>query len=114
MPKGRWVPKVWRATLVQRVPVGPPAPPEPVVEGSSTVLVGQDGWLYLMGEFYKECYPVTPPTEVIQGLQRLQSILAATGRKLVLPLAPDKSPAEPDGIRHEKAAAGAARSGLVG
>jgi len=74
----------------------PPAPPEPVVEGSSTVLVGQDGWLYLMGEFYKECYPVTPPTEVIQGLQRLQSILAATGRKLVLTLAPDKSTAEPD------------------
>ncbi len=73
----------------------PPVPPEPAVEGSSTVLVGQDGWLYLTGEFYKECYPETPPAEVIQGLQRLQAILAATGRRLVLTLAPDKSTAEP-------------------
>ena len=72
----------------------PPVPPEPPVPSTSLVVGGKDGWLYLAGEFYKECNPGQPPANVIAGLQRLDSILTASGRKLVVALAPDKSAVE--------------------
>jgi alginate O-acetyltransferase complex protein AlgJ len=69
----------------------PPVPPEPPVPSTSLVVGGKDGWLYLAGEFYKECNPGQPPANVIAGLKRLDAILSASGRKFVLALAPDKS-----------------------
>jgi hypothetical protein len=69
----------------------PPVPPEPPVPSTSLVVGGKDGWLFLAGELYKECNPGQPPANVIAGLKRLDAILTASGRKLVLALAPDKS-----------------------
>lgn len=73
----------------------PPPAPEPAVPSNSVVTVGKDGWLFLTGEFYKECEPGQPSEQVISGLARLQQILAASGRKFVFTLAPDKSTVEP-------------------
>jgi hypothetical protein len=73
----------------------PPPAPEPPESSNDEVTVGQGGWLYLTGEFYKECEPGQPPTTVIANLQRLQKILAASGRTFIFTLAPDKSAAEP-------------------
>lgn len=64
--------------------------------GTSAVLGGKDGWLYLNSEFFAECNPTTPRADVVNGLRRLQSILAASGRKFVFTLAPDKSTAAPE------------------
>jgi hypothetical protein len=73
----------------------PPLPPEPQAPSTSDVVGGKNGWLYLTAELFKECNPVTPTAQVISGLQRLNSILTASGRKFVLTLAPDKSTVEP-------------------
>ncbi len=73
----------------------PPPAPEPNESSNNEVTVGQGGWLYLTGEFYKECERGQAPATVVADLSRLQQILAQSGRSLVFTLAPDKSTAEP-------------------
>lgn len=73
----------------------PPPLTESFPADSSVVTVGKDGWLYYTDEFYMECYDATPPTQVVAGLKRLEKILAASGRKFVFTVAPDKSTADP-------------------
>jgi alginate O-acetyltransferase complex protein AlgJ len=73
----------------------PPLPPEPAAPSTSEVVGGKNGWLFLTSEFLKECNPGQPRAQVIAGLQRLNSILTASGRKFALTLAPDKSTVEP-------------------
>jgi hypothetical protein len=73
----------------------PPTPPAATVTGTGSVLVGTQGWLYYLDEISNECNPISPPSAVISGFRRLQSILAASGRQFVFSLAPDKSTVDP-------------------
>ncbi|MFN2538412.1 MAG: hypothetical protein ABR549_09700, partial [Mycobacteriales bacterium] len=62
--------------------------------GSSTnqqVLVGDEGWLYFMDDFNAACSPKIPLKQVIAGVQRLNKMLADSGRRLVITVPPDKS-----------------------
>lgn len=74
----------------------PPAAPEPSIPGNADVMIGKSGWLYLNGEFESECNTTVAGRQVvIDGLRRLQSILARSGRRFVFTIAPDKSTADP-------------------
>jgi alginate O-acetyltransferase complex protein AlgJ len=59
------------------------------------VLQGKDGWLYFMDDYNKACSPEIPLTQVLAGVKRLNSMLRAAGKRLVLVVPPDKSTADP-------------------
>lgn len=59
------------------------------------VLEGKQGWLYFLDDFNRACKPDLPLPEVLAGVQRMNDLLAASGRRLVLAVPPDKSTADP-------------------
>jgi hypothetical protein len=88
----------------------PPLPPEPKVAGSSTILVGDDGWLYLTLEFYRACNRREPVQQAIAGLRRLQRIVKRSGRSFALSIAPDKATAEHEHLPSDNPYAGCYRT----
>lgn len=63
--------------------------------GNQQVLIGDHDWLYFMDDFVEACSPKIPLKTVIAGAQRLSTMLADSGRRLVLTVPPDKSTADP-------------------
>jgi hypothetical protein len=63
--------------------------------GNAQVLIGDQDWLYFMDDFNEACSPKIPLKTVIAGVQRLDRMLTASGRRFVLTVPPDKSTADP-------------------
>lgn len=61
-----------------------------------SVLRGGDGWLYSGKDFSFACEPARDLDAVFAGYRRLISILNASGRRVVITVAPDKSTVVPD------------------
>jgi alginate O-acetyltransferase complex protein AlgJ len=59
------------------------------------VLAGKNHWLYLSDDFNKACQPETALSTVMAGVKRLDAMLHAAGKRLVLAVPPDKSHADP-------------------
>jgi alginate O-acetyltransferase complex protein AlgJ len=57
---------------------------------ANQIIPGRDGWLFLGDEFTAACHPELTITQVISGLRRLDQIITASGRKLVILIPPDK------------------------
>ncbi len=65
--------------------------------GSSRVLVGKDGWLYLASDAASACErPNGPPQWVLDNLARLDQVLTKAGKTFVFAVAPDKSSMVPE------------------
>jgi alginate O-acetyltransferase complex protein AlgJ len=75
---------------------GEPAPVSPVVKGDH-------GWLYLTQDFTSACKPAWSIPTVLRGLRRLDSIISASGRRLIVVVPPDKSTIERAEIPHDYA-----------
>ena len=60
------------------------------------VLPGEKGWLYFYDDFNKACAPEISLDKVIAGVRRLDAMLKASGRQLVITVPPDKSTADPE------------------
>jgi hypothetical protein len=87
-------------------PIGPvgqvPTPPPPVTDplnGGQTdfsqVIEGKNGWLYYSQDMTSKCEPDQPISATISDLAKLRQAVEASGRTLILAIAPDKSTAEP-------------------
>jgi hypothetical protein len=61
----------------------------------SQVISGTDGWLYLAQDMTAKCDPTQPVSATIAALEQLRQAIDASGRSLVLVVAPDKSTAVP-------------------
>jgi hypothetical protein len=57
---------------------------------ANQVVAGRDGWLFLGDEFTAGCHPQLTLSQVTSGLRRLDQIITASGRKLVILIPPDK------------------------
>nr|WP_242613352.1 hypothetical protein [Herbihabitans rhizosphaerae] len=73
-----------------------PTPGVPGTEGFRRVIEGSDGWLYFGYDTDAKCQPTKPLAESIAGLNRLRDAITASGRKLVLVVAPDKTTMVPE------------------
>jgi hypothetical protein len=77
-------------------PVGPidQAPPpgqrQPGVDYSQ-VIVGSDGWLYYAQDMIAKCVPDQPLATTVGELVQLRTAIEASGRSMVLVVAPDKT-----------------------
>jgi hypothetical protein len=58
------------------------------------VLRGDHDWLYFMDDFAEACTPKIPLKQVIAGVQRMNQMLTASGRRFVITVPPDKSTVE--------------------
>ena len=72
------------------------------------VIAGSDGWLYLGGDVTGPCNPRSSVDEIIGSLQRLHAAIAASGRTMVLAVAPDKSTMVPEHLPDRYAGEGCA------
>jgi hypothetical protein len=89
---------------------------------ANEVIPGRNGWLFLGDEFTAGCHPQLTLAQVTSGLRRLDAIVTASGRRLVVLIPPDKDtidgrflPANvPDGpcAEHEKALRASALASL--
>lgn len=61
----------------------------------SPVIAGTNGWLYLAGDMTAKCAPTRPLNTTIAALRQLRAAVDASGRSLVLVVAPDKSTVVP-------------------
>jgi alginate O-acetyltransferase complex protein AlgJ len=59
------------------------------------VITGTDGWLYFFDDFRRACRPDVPLEKVLDGVRRMDALLTASGRRLVITVPPDKSTADP-------------------
>jgi hypothetical protein len=57
---------------------------------ANQIVPGRNGWLFLGDEFTSGCHPQLPLNQVTSGLRRLDQIVTASGRKLVVLIPPDK------------------------
>jgi hypothetical protein len=57
---------------------------------ANQIFPGRNGWLFLGDEFTSGCHPQLTLNQVTSGLQRLDQIITASGRKLVVLIPPDK------------------------
>lgn len=55
------------------------------------VIGGREGWLYLGADVSAPCQPTRPVADSLARLARLQRVVEASGRTIVLTVAPDKS-----------------------
>src|SRR6202000_1454541 len=75
-----------------------PQPPDPLNGGQadySQVIEGKNGWLYYAQDMTSKCDPDQPISATVQDLTTLRQAIEASGRQLILVVAPDKSTAEP-------------------
>jgi alginate O-acetyltransferase complex protein AlgJ len=57
---------------------------------ANDIIPGRQGWLFLGDEFTAACHPQLSIAQVTSGLRRLDQIITASGRKLVILIPPDK------------------------
>ena len=57
---------------------------------ANQIIPGRNGWLFLGDEFTAACDPELSIAQVTSGLRRLNQIITASGRKLVILIPPDK------------------------
>src|SRR5436190_10294665 len=57
---------------------------------ANQIVAGRDGWLFLGDEFTSGCHPQLTLNQVTTGLRRLDQIITASGRKLLMMIPPDK------------------------
>lgn len=113
MPKDAAAPFAGGAGADQRDADEAATPPD----AASQVLVGQDGWLYLQGDLDRACSPFLPFDPAVRRWERLGQLVAASGRDVVVVIAPDKSTIYPEHLPRDlpqRACADAARSELWG
>jgi hypothetical protein len=81
-------------------PLGsPPAASQPSQSGSfPNVIQGSNGWLYYGEDIEAKCLAIQPVSTTIADLEQLRSAVEASGRKLVLAVAPDKTTALPQNM----------------
>jgi hypothetical protein len=81
-------------------PLGsPPATIQPNQSGGfPEVIQGSDGWLYYGLDIQSKCQPNQPLATTMAELEQLRSAIEASGRKLVLVIAPDKTTVLPDNL----------------
>ena len=59
--------------------------------GFTQVVEGKNGWLFLGDDFRVKCVQSRPAWDTIARITKLSNAVAASGRKLVFAIAPDKS-----------------------
>jgi alginate O-acetyltransferase complex protein AlgJ len=69
-----------------------------VQAGYPKVIEGRDGWYYLGNDVAGPCVPDRPLAEVIAALQRLRSVVEASGRQFVLVVPPNKTTMVPENL----------------
>ena len=72
------------------VAAGRPGGRAPNLGLANQIISGRNGWLFLGDEFTAACHPQLTLSQVISGLRRLDQIITASGRKLVIMIPPDK------------------------
>ncbi|MBB5924419.1 hypothetical protein FHR81_005496 [Actinoalloteichus hoggarensis] len=87
----------------QRAPDGDGAGPSDMTESlilaeSSEVIEGKNGWLYLGYDVEGKCRPYRDLDQSIDALQELRRVVEASGRELVILIAPDKSTVVPENL----------------
>lgn len=60
------------------------------------VIEGKDGWLFSGDDVAKSCQPSLPVDAIMSGFQKLSDAASASGRRMVIMVAPDKSSAHPE------------------
>ncbi len=70
---------------------GQTKPGTPGPQSTYGVVKGENGWLYLAGEFASACHPAWSIDQVPAGVLRLEAIIRASGRRMILAVPPDKS-----------------------
>ncbi|SDZ41406.1 alginate O-acetyltransferase AlgX-related protein [Herbiconiux ginsengi] len=60
------------------------------------VIQGSDGWLYFGSDAASPCQPEESVSTIVDGFQTLSDAATASGRKLVIVVAPDKSTIHPE------------------
>ncbi|HEV3357138.1 MAG TPA: hypothetical protein VG247_10105 [Pseudonocardiaceae bacterium] len=76
-------------------PTAGPPPSSTVGQDSAQVVAGTDGWLYYAQDMLSKCTPTQPLSTTVNELVSLRSAIEASGRSLVLVVAPDKSTVVP-------------------
>lgn len=74
---------------------GAPVPPQPPPTASQVAL-GRDGWLFLQGVFDRACTPFTLFPTAVAHWEQLLNVIRASGRRVELIVAPDKSTVYPE------------------
>ncbi|WP_198042901.1 MULTISPECIES: alginate O-acetyltransferase AlgX-related protein [Actinoalloteichus] len=67
-----------------------------ILAESSEVIEGKDGWLYLGYDIEGKCTPYRDLDQSIASLRELRRVVEASGRDLVILIAPDKSTVVPE------------------
>jgi hypothetical protein len=73
------------------------------------VIAGRGGWLFLSEEFNRGCNPTLSLAQVTDGIRRLDAMLTASGRRVVITIAPDKDTVEPSFVPDQVANGDCAR-----
>lgn len=94
-------------------PVAPPVARGPQDRDSSPagfvkVIEGKNGWLYIGEDIQNKCHPAQSLDEVMLQLNRLRQAVEASGRWLVIVVAPDKSTMVPENLPRGYAGKGCA------
>jgi hypothetical protein len=80
-------------------PLGPvntnTAPQDNASSDDSQVIAGTNDWLYLTQDMTAKCAPTQPLGTTVAALRQLRAAIDASGRTLVLAVAPDKSTVVP-------------------
>ncbi|AIJ26626.1 alginate O-acetyltransferase AlgX-related protein [Amycolatopsis methanolica] len=66
--------------------------------GYRQVIEGRDGWLYFGYDAEAKCSPVRMLSDTLERMNRLRTIIEASGRKFVWVVAPDKSTMVPENL----------------
>jgi alginate O-acetyltransferase complex protein AlgJ len=77
-------------------PYGQASQPAPDGVQYPRVITGKDGWLYFGGDVSGSCNPQLAVDEIAGSLERLHTAIVASGRTVVLAIAPDKSTMVPE------------------
>ncbi len=80
---------------VLTAPTGGAQPSTTVGQDSAQVVAGTNGWLYYAQDMISKCTPTQPLSTTLNELVALRSAIVASGRSLVLVVAPDKSTVVP-------------------
>jgi alginate O-acetyltransferase complex protein AlgJ len=82
--------------LSTTTPIAKGAPPVQQTPTASQVAVGREGWLFLQGVFDRACAPFVPFSAAATRWEELLQVIRASGRRVELIVAPDKSTIYPE------------------
>jgi alginate O-acetyltransferase complex protein AlgJ len=84
--------------LATTTPTAQGAPPVQQASTASQVAVGREGWLFLQGVFDRACAPFVPFPAAATRWEELLRVIRASGRRVELIVAPDKSTIYPEHV----------------